>query len=295
MKRRHAIKTLAAATAAAFLQENLSARVAAAEAPLDPIIRDKVRHSACRWCYSDIPLEQLAQKGKEIGLQAIDLLGPDEWAIVQKHGLTCSMALHQPDGYGITKGFNRRENHAVLLEWYRKLIPQAANAGLQKVICFSGNRNGLSDEKGIKNCATALRQLMPLAAKHKITLCMELLNSKVDHQDYQCDHTAWGVELVKATDSEHFKLLYDIYHMQIMEGDVVRTIRDNQAYIGHYHTGGVPGRNEIDETQELHYPAIMRAIVETGYQGYVAQEFIPKNTDKLASLKKCVQICDVGS
>lgn len=294
MTRRSAIKTLSSATAAALLSENLSARMAASDAALDgQDFADKINHSACRWCYSDISLDDLCKKGKEIGLQAIDLLEPSEWATAQKYGLTCSMVFSQPKGFGITNGFNRFENHDTLVKHYEDLIPKMANAGLDKVICFSGNRGGLDDELGIQICAVGLKRLMPLAEKYKVTIIMELLNSKVDHADYQCDHTAWGVELAKSIGSENFKLLYDIYHMQIMEGDVIRTIRESNKYIGHYHTGGVPGRNEIDESQELYYPAIMKAIVETGHKGFVAQEFIPKNTDKLASLEKCVKICAV--
>ncbi|MBK8558185.1 MAG: TIM barrel protein [Lewinellaceae bacterium] len=291
MKRRHAIKSLALTSAAAML--NLGTRLQAADQKLEASIADKIHHSACRWCYNDIPLEDLAKRGKEIGLQAIDLLSPEEWPVVQQYGLTCSMVFSQPKGYGITKGFNRLENHDDLVDHYLDLIPKAAKAGLKKIICFSGNRNGLDDELGIQICAVGLKQLMPLAEKYGITLCMELLNSKVDHHDYQCDHTPWGVELVKAIGSDSFKLLYDIYHMQIMEGDVIHTIRDFNPYIAHYHTGGVPGRNEIDESQELYYPAIMKAIVDTGYQGYVAQEFIPARPDKLDSLEKCVRICSI--
>ena len=196
-------------------------------------------------------------------------------------------------GYNIPKGFNRIENHKALVEYYEDRIPKAAKLGLTNFICFSGNRDGLSDEQGLANCVIGLKKLMPLAEKHGITICMELLNSKVDHKDYQCDHTDWGVALSKSIGSERFKLLYDIYHMQIMEGDVIRNLRAAAPYIAHYHTGGVPGRNEIDDSQELYYPAIMKAIVETGFKGFVAQEFVPKNPDKLASLEKCVKICDI--
>jgi hydroxypyruvate isomerase len=179
------------------------------------------------------------------------------------------------------------------VEYFEATIPEAAKLGLKNIICFSGNREGLSDVQGLGNCAIGLKQIMKTAEKHNITIVMELLNSKINHKDYQCDHTEWGVGLAKAVGSENFKLLYDIYHMQIMEGDVIRNIREHHKYIGHYHTGGVPGRNEIDETQELYYPAIMKAIAETGFTGFTAQEFIPKNTDKLASLEKCVKICDI--
>jgi hydroxypyruvate isomerase len=193
----------------------------------------------------------------------------------------------------IEKAWNRVEHHDALVQAYDQQIKDCADAGMTNLICFSGNRAGLDDEKGIENCALGLKRIMKLAEDKRVTIVMELLNSKVNHKDYQCDHTAWGVELCKRIGSERFKLLYDIYHMQIMEGDVIATIRKSKDYIAHYHTGGVPGRNEIDDTQELHYPAIMKAVLETGFKGHVAQEFIPKRPDALASLKQGVGICDV--
>jgi hydroxypyruvate isomerase len=254
-------------------------------------LKNNINHSVCQWCYNSIPLEELAKAAKDIGLKSIELLGPDKWAIVQKHGLTCAMAYGTDTG--LNKGFNDPSLHEKLLKDYSVSIPKAADAGLKSVICFSGNANGMSYEKGLENCALGLEPIVKIAEKHNIYMTMELLNSKVDHKDYQCDHTEWGVQLCEKLGSPNFKLLYDIYHMQIMEGDVIATIRKYQKYIGHYHTGGVPGRNEIDETQELNYPAIMRAIVETGYKGFVGQEFIPKRPDKLASLKQGVTICDI--
>jgi hydroxypyruvate isomerase len=293
MNRRSALRNLSAVAASAFVTESLNARMEATNMQLENSMKGKINHSACRWCYSGIPLDELCKRGKEMGLVAIDLLNDEEWATAAKYGLASSLGMVQPQGYGIPKGFNRIENHKTLVEFYTDLIPKAANAGVKQLICFSGNRGGLSDNMGITNCAIGLKQLMKVAEKNKVTLVMELLNSKVDHKDYQCDHTEWGVALCEATGSEYFKLLYDIYHMQIMEGDVIRNIRDYNKYISHYHTGGVPGRNEIDDSQELYYPAIMKAIVETGFKGFVAQEFIPKATDKLASLDKCVKICDI--
>lgn len=251
----------------------------------------KINHSVCRWCYNGVQLEDLCKASKEMGISSVELQGPAEWPVMKKHGLTCAMATGA--GMGIPKGFNRRQYHADLIASYEKIIPQAVDAGIQNVICFSGNREGLDDEEGIKVCAEGLKKLMPTAEKHKINIVMELLNSKVDHKDYQCDRTPWGVELCKRVGSERFLLLYDIYHMQIMEGDVIRTIRENHKYIAHYHTGGVPGRHEIDETQELHYPAIMKAIADTGFKGHVAQEFIPSRGDAIASLRQGVDICDV--
>jgi hydroxypyruvate isomerase len=253
--------------------------------------KGNVNHSVCRWCYDKIPLDQLCKASKEMGITSIDLTGPKEWPTMQEYGLTSGMA--NGAGLGIEKGWNRRERHEVLLKSYEEVIPLVAKAGMQNLICFSGNREGLDDAEGIKICAEGLKKLMPTAEKYKVNVVMELLNSKVNHHDYQCDHTVWGVELVKAVGSDRFKLLYDIYHMQIMEGDVIATIRKYKDYIAHYHTGGVPGRNEIDDTQELNYPAIVKAILATGYKGYVAQEFIPKRPDALASLKQGVDICDV--
>ena len=235
--------------------------------------------------------QSLCAAARDIGIQSVELQGPKEWPTLKKYGLTCAMA--NGAGMGIERGFNRREHHQRLIEDYERVIPLVAEAGLTNLICFSGNRAGQDDAEGIKICAEGLKKLMPAAEKHNVTIVMELLNSKVDHKDYQCDHTEWGVELCKAVGSDRFKLLYDIYHMQIMEGDVIRTIRQHHPYIAHYHTGGVPGRNEIDESQELFYPAIMRAIVETGFKGHVAQEFIPKRPDAIASLKQGVDICDV--
>ena len=293
MDRRLALKTMTTTAAAAFVSESLTTRLDATNAVLDTVTAGKINHAACRWCYSTIPLEEFCKRGKEIGLAGVDLLNLEEVPTAQKYDLTCSMVNFNLKGYGIPKNFNRVENHKDLVEYYEDALPKAAKLGLKNFICFSGNRAGLSDEQGLANCAIGLKKIMALAEKLKITVCMELLNSKVDHKDYQCDNSNWGTALVKSVGSDNFKLLYDIYHMQIMEGDIIRNIRDNQACIAHYHTGGVPGRNEIDDSQELYYPAIMKAIVETGYKGFVAQEFIPKNVDKLASLDKCVKICNI--
>ena len=254
-------------------------------------LKGHVNHSVCKWCYPNISLDELCKVAKDMGLSSIELQGPEEWPTIKKYGLTCAMPWGA--GKGIENGWNNPALHNELLASFEDIIPKAANAGLDKIITFSGNRKGLSDEQGLENCAMGLKRLMKTAEKYKVTVTMELLNSKVNHKDYQCDHTKWGVELAKRIGSEQFKLLYDIYHMQIMEGDVIATIREYHPYISHYHTGGVPGRNEIDETQELNYPAIMKAIVETGYKGFVGQEFIPKHKEPLLSLKKSVEICDV--
>lgn len=278
-------------TAAAIAGSVISHRLSAAEAELDEKLKGKVNHSVCRWCYDKIPLEDLCKAAKQIGLASIELTGPDDWPVLKKYGLTSAMP--NGAGKGIVDGFNDPQLHDELFKSYSEIIPKVANAGMNQIICFSGNRKGMDDEKGIENCAIGLKRLMPIAEKYKVTVVMELLNSKVDHNDYMCDRTPWGAALCDKVGSDRFKLLYDIYHMQIMEGDVIATIQKFQKYISHYHTGGVPGRNEIDETQELNYPAIMKAIVDTGFKGFVAQEFIPKREDKIASLKQGVQICDV--
>lgn len=285
LTRRTLLHTVTGAAAMAAV----SSRVAFSTDAQSPA-NSRIKHSACKWCYGNIPLEELAIAGKKIGLSSIELLGPEDWPVLQKHGLTCAMA-NGPAR--IPDGFNRVENHSWLVPQYNEYIPLVAKAGLPNVITFSGNRNGLDDEQGLENCVVGLKQIMKTAEQHKVTVCMELLNSKVDHPDYQCDHTAWGAALCDAVGSDRFKLLYDIYHMQIMEGDVIATIRKYHPYIAHYHTGGVPGRNEIDETQELYYPAIMRAIAETGFEGYVAQEFIPKQPEPLNSLAQAIAICSV--
>ncbi len=253
-------------------------------------LKGNIHHSVSQWCYGDIPLEKFAAACKEMGIESVELLEEKDWAVVNKYGLKC--AVGYATDWGIPKGFNREENHEKLIADYTNKIPKAAAAGVPNLICFSGNREGQDDYEGLITCAKGIKKLVPIAEKHGVTIIMELLNS-YGHKDYQCDKTSWGAVLCEMVGSERFKLLFDIFHMQIMEGNIIDTIKKYHAYIGHYHTGGVPGRNELDETQELHYPAIMRAIVATGYKGYVGQEFVPTNPDKLASLKKCIEICDV--
>lgn len=252
-------------------------------------LKGNINHSVCRWCYGKISLDDLCKASAEMGITSIDLLSEKEWPVARKYGLVCAMC-NGPDSIGY--GFNRLEHHDKLVEGFERMIPKVAEFEFPSIICFSGNRRGLDDQQGIENCVKGLKRIMKVAEKHKVTVCMELLNSKVDHKDYQCDHTPWGVEVVKGVGSERFKLLYDIYHMQIMEGDIIRTIQQSHPYIGHYHTGGNPGRNEIDDTQEIFYPAVMKAIAKTGFKGWVAQEFIPKR-EPLVSLRQAIQICDV--
>ena len=258
-------------------------------------LKGNINHSVCSWTYNFLPLEQLCQLAKKLGLNAIDLLAPKDWPVLQQHGITCSMC-YTAGKISLTEGWNNKDYHAWLINDFKEAIPLVAKAGYKNLICFSGNRNGMDDETGLKNCVEGLRQIMPLAEQNNVIIQMELFNSKVNHKDYMCDKSAWGVELCKRLGSPNFKLLYDIYHMQINEGDVIRTITDNHQYFGHYHTAGVPGRHEIDDTQELYYPAIMKAILATGFKGYVAQEFIPTGKDekaKIAALKKAINICDV--
>jgi hydroxypyruvate isomerase len=289
--RRSAIKNILAGTTAISASGILSSYSSQTPEPTFMTLNGNINHSACRWCYNDIALDDLCLAAKKIGLKGIDLVGPKEWPVLKKHGIHSSMC--NGAEINLTDGFNDKKYHSTLIKQYTEMIPLVAAAGYTNLICFSGSRRGMTDEQGWENCVTGLQQLMPLAEKHKVVLVMELLNSKHDHKDYQCDRTWWGAELCKKLGSENFKLLYDIYHMQIDEGDVIQNIKDFHPYIAHYHTGGVPGRNEINNTQELNYPAIMKAIVNVGFKGYVAQEFIPKAKDKLASLRECVQICDV--
>lgn len=264
------------------------------EENLSPPLNNNINHSVCRWCYSSIPFDEFCAAVKKMGLKAVDLVGPADWPTLKKYGLYSSMC--NGAEINLVDGFNDKKFHAQLIKSYSEIMPLMEKEGYKKLICFSGSRRNIDDETGWKNCVEGIKKLLPIAEKHNVILVMELLNSKVDHKDYQCDKSAWGIELVKRVGSEHFKLLYDIYHMQIDEGDVIRTIRDNHQYFTHYHTGGVPGRNEIDDSQELYYPAIMKAILETGFKGHVAQEFIPSKKEKeqqLVALQNAVRICDV--
>ena len=248
----------------------------------------RINQSVSRWCYGKIPLDEFCAVVKQMGLKGIDLLGPKDFPTLKKHGLVCTMI----ETHSLTKGLNNKQNHAQCLDQIRTAIDAAAEYGFPNVISFPGNRDGMSYEEGVENSVDALKQVVGHAEEKKVTICLEYLNSKVDHKGYMFDNMAWGVEVCKKVGSERVKILYDIYHAQIMEGDIIRTIRNNKQYIGHYHTGGNPGRNEIDDTQEIYYPAVMKAIIETGFNGYVAHEFSPKR-DPLTSLAQAVQICDV--
>jgi len=291
--RRQALKNIATGALSAGAFSSLSSFTTSENQP-SPALKNNINHSACHWCYGTIPLDQFAPAAKKIGLVGVDLVGPAGWDTLKKNDLISTMC--NGAEINLVDGWNDKKFHEKLIQRYTDMIPKVAAAGWKNLICFSGSRRGIDDETGWKNCTEGLKQIMEQAEKHNVMIIMELLNSKVDHKDYQCDKTSWGVELAKRVGSPNFKLLYDIYHMQIDEGDVIRTIRNNYQWLGHFHTGGVPGRKEIDESQELYYPAIMKAIVDLGYKGYVAQEFIPtaKEPEKqLAALTNAVRICDV--
>lgn len=290
MNRRDAVKKVALGTSAA-LTFPLNAVAKGSKVNAVSPLKGNINHSVCQWCYPDLSLDELCLLANEIGLVGIDLIGPKGWPTLKKHKLVSTMC--NGAEISLTEGFNHKEFHSTLVENYLKHIELVAAAGYQNLICFSGNRNGMDDETGLQNAIEGLQKILPLAEKKGVIIQMELFNSKIDHPDYMCDNSAWGIELCKRLDSPNFKLLYDIYHMQISEGDIIRTIEDNHHYFGHYHTAGVPGRHEIDENQELFYPAIMKAIIKTGYKGYVAQEFIPTNPNPIASLRKAIRICDV--
>ncbi|MDB5138064.1 MAG: Hydroxypyruvate isomerase [Mucilaginibacter sp.] len=290
--RRSAIKNLLAGTAAVTVSGMLSSFTTSADneqgfAPL----KGNINHSVSPWCYSELTLDQLCTVSKEIGIKGIDLCGPKDWPTLQKHGLYSPMC--NGAEINLTDGFGDTQFHSTLIKNYTEMIPLVAKNGYTNLICFSGSRRGKDDETGWKNCEEGIKKLLSVAEKNKVVLCMELLNSKIDHKDYQCNRSSWGAELARRIGSENFKLLFDIYHMQIDEGDIIRNITDHHQYLAHFHTGGIPGRHEIDDTQELFYPAVMRAIVATGYKGYVGQEFVPKREDKIASLRQAIQICDV--
>ena len=290
LNRRSVIKGILASSAALSIPLELSA-FSLPKTNTIPMLKGNINHSVSRWCFDKLDLETLCVEAKKMGITGIDLVGPEAWPTLKKYNLISTMC--NGAELNLVDGFNDVQFHDKLIQRYSEMIPRVAEAGYKNLICFSGNRRGKSDEEGWTNCVIGLQKLIPLAEKYNVTLVMELLNSKIDHKDYQCDRTAWGVELAKRINSTHFKLLYDIYHMQIDEGDVIRTIKNNIQYIAHFHTAGVPGRNEIDGTQELNYPAIMKAIAATGFKGFVGQEFVPKNLDKLASLQQAITICDI--
>ena len=291
INRRDTLKTVGLGAAAMLFPLNTIAAKQGAGKEKKATLKGNINHSVCQWCYPDLSLVELCTVAKSMGLVGIDLIGPKDWKIVKEFDLESTMC--NGAEISLTEGFNHTEYHSTLVENYLKHIDLVADAGYTNLICFSGNRNGMDDETGLRNAEEGLKRILSKAEKRGVVLQMELFNSKVNHPDYMCDNTAWGIELCKRLASPNFKLLYDIYHMQISEGDIIRTIQDHHVYFGHYHTAGVPGRHEIDESQELNYPAIMRAIVATGYKGYVAQEFIPTHEKPIESLQQAIAICDV--
>jgi hydroxypyruvate isomerase len=282
------------ATRRAFLKSSAATALATTlPAPAQttkPATSQAIHQSVCRWCYKSTSLDQLCQWAASLGLKGVDLLEIDEWDIPHRYGLICTMGY--AGGGTIPDALNRLENHAAIEAAFRKNIPLAAKAGVPNVITFSGYRRGMSDEEGARNTIAGLNRLKSIAEDNGVNICLELLNSKVNHPDYMADHTAWGAEVMHAVNSPHVKLLYDIYHMQIMEGDLIDTIRANIDVIAHFHTGGVPGRHEIGPTQEIQYNPVMQAIAATGFHGYVAHEFLPTG-DPLTSLRQAVDICTV--
>jgi len=283
--RRTLLKSSAAGVAAVAIPSHVASFDTTATAR-----KGRIRQSVSRWCYEKIPLDQLCGYAAKIGLKGVDLLEVNEYEIPRRYGLICTMGY--AGGGEIGKALNRIENHAAIEQAFRVNIPLAAKAGVPNVITFSGNRGGMNDDEGARNTIAGLNRVKKIGEDHGVNICIELLNSKRDHHDYMCDHTAWGVRVVSEVNSPNVKLLYDIYHMQIMEGDLIDTIRQNIQWIGHFHTGGVPGRHELDGTQEVQWDGVMRGIADTGFKGYVAHEFVPSR-DPLVSLREAADLCDV--
>jgi len=290
MNRRTLLKTTAAsAFAVPFVGQISPGPTLAQEDVAEYKTKGSIKQSVSKWCFGNIPLERFIPICKRLGMVGIDLLDPNDWDVMLQNEMIVTMGIVPGNG-GIPNGFNRERNHDKLVEVYEQWIPVAAEKKVPNLICFSGNREGLADEEGLVTCVKGLKRIAPIAEKYKVNVCMELLNSK-EHVDYQCDFTPWGGEICRQVGSDRIKLLYDIYHMQRMEGDLIPMIREYKDVIAHIHTGGNPGRNDIDETQEINYPPIMKALLDVGYNGYVAHEFLPKNG--LQSLRRGVEICDV--
>ena len=293
MNRRQAVSTVLSATGALLGTLGAGTRVQSADPSVQlSVVSGRLKQSVSYWPYSKIPLPEFAKAAKKIGLAAIDLLQPEEWPVVRDAGLICSMGYPTKRSDFLSTGFNDPSKHDMLVEELERTLPLAAASGVPNVIAMFGNRKGRSDEEGAANCITGLKRIAGSAERHGVTVCVELLNSKVDHKDYMGDHTAFGVRVMEGVGSSRVKLLYDIYHMQIMEGDIIRTIRDHIAHLGHFHTGGVPGRHELDDTQELNWRAVSKAIADAKFTGFVAHEFVPSR-NPLTSLGEAVRLCDV--
>ena len=285
MKRRSFLAKAPLAVAAGATFSNSLAQENRPKQPKDY----KLKHSVARWCLSQYSLEEILPRLKDLGIYSIDLIGPNEFEVLKKHDVHCSMC--EGAAISLTEGWNRLDLHEELIKRYKEVIPKVADAGFNNLICFSGNRNGMDDYVGLENCAQGLEQILPMAEKYGVVLQMELFN-QINHPDYMADSSLWGISLCRRLGTENFKLLYDIYHMQIQEGNIIDSINKYHSYFGHYHTAGVPGRNEIEESQELNYAAIMKAIHLTEFNGHVAQEFIPLREDPFVSLEKAVTICE---
>ena len=293
MQRRTLIKSLATSAAAITVGNPIKANTHSFMQD-EPNLKSRIKQSVCRWTYDFLSLDTLCKTVKKIGFTAIDLVGPKEWNVLKENGIYSSMC--NGAEISLTEGWNDKQYHSTLIKNYSDHIDLVSRAGYKNLICFSGNKKGMDDETGLKNCAEGLKKIMAVAEEKNVVIQMEVFNSKVNHPDYMADNTKWTIELCKRIGSPNFKILYDIYHMQISEGDIIATIKKEYPYFGHYHTAGVPGRHEINETQELFYPAIIRAIIDTGYKGYLAQEFIPTGKtekEKVAALKDAVRRCDV--
>ncbi len=297
MNRRNAIKTSAIAAGAAFINTKVSANEQKIIEKGSLELKGTFKHSVSRWCYNNVPFEELCQEVKAMGMHSIELTGPEEWEILKEHGLTAAIGWDKyPEGVTLDNFYANPANHDALETYFKNLIPKAVKAGVKNLICLSGKRSGRTDYENMVNCKKGIQRVIKMAEDNDITISMELLNSRVNHPDHQFDRMEWGVALCEMVDSNHFKILYDIYHAQIMEGDVVATIRKYADYISHYHTAGVPGRHEIDETQELNYRFIMEEIAKTGYRGFIGQEFVPTGStvkEQLKALRTAVKICDV--
>ena len=281
-------EALASGTAAILAR--VGAPLAAAAQEGKAVTKGRLKQSVSRWCYGKIPMPEFCKAVAAMGLTAIDLLGEADWPVVRDHGLICSMG--NAGGGSIPDGLNVKANHDNIVRNFERLIPKAKALQVPNVITFFGNRRGMSDEEATANCIEGLNRVKKIGEENGVTICVELLNSKIDHKDYQGDRSRFGVEIVKAVASPRVKLLYDIYHMQIMEGDLIRTIRENHEYLAHFHTGGVPGRHELDGTQEVDWRAVATAIADLKYEGYFAHEFVPTR-DPLTSLREAVVLCDV--
>lgn len=292
LSRRALLKMTSAVVGSTLIASAGAARISGAMPDLSLMrgqLKGRLKQSVCRWCYNKIAIEDFAKAVSEMGLKGIDLLDPKDWPIAKKYGLTPTMVY---GGGQLTVGLNRRDLHDKFVKEFEEAIPRAAAEGIPNIITFSGNRNGMPENEGLDNCVAALNRVKALAEKHNVTICIEYLNSKVDHKDYQFDHMSFGVEVVKRVNSPRVKILLDLYHVQIMEGDLIRKIKDNIQHIGHFHTGGNPGRHELDDTQEVNWRGVARVIADLKFDGWVAHEFVPTR-DPLTSLREAVQLFDV--